>query len=149
MVNPRVIAFTFLCACSPANSETEQTETYPSGVVSRRIRLVNGVKEGMMTDYYPDGRVMAERMFHLDRQHGKTVIYYPSGALKEVQYYDLGKQCQGDTLWYENGSIQFSVQFRNNLKDGYMRKWNTEGKLIFEARYVNDTLAEVSGRMLE
>jgi hypothetical protein len=30
-----------------------------------------------------------------------------------------------------------------------MRKWNTEGKLIFEARYVNDTLAEVSGRMLE
>lgn len=102
-----------------------------------------------MTDYYPTGQRMAERLFHLDKQHGKTLVYYPSGALKEVQYYDQGLQCLGDTVWYENGSIQFSVQFKSNLKDGFMRKWNTDGKLIFEARYVNDSLAEVNGRMLE
>jgi hypothetical protein len=97
----------------------------------------------------PTGQRMAERLFHLDKQHGKTLVYYPSGALKEVQYYDQGLQCLGDTVWYENGSIQFSVHFKSNLKDGFMRKWNTDGKLIFEARYVIDSLAEVNGRMLE
>ena len=102
-----------------------------------------------MTDYYPTGQRMTERMFHLDKQHGKTIVYYPSGPVKEVQYYDTGLQCQGDTVWYENGTVQFSVQFSNNLKDGYMKKWNTEGKLIFEARYIKDSLAEVNGRMLE
>ena len=82
MVNLRILAFAFLCACSAGNTETEQTETYPSGIVSRRIRLVNGMKEGLMTDYYPTGQRMTERMFHLDKQHGKTIVYYPSGAVK-------------------------------------------------------------------
>ena len=91
---------------------------------------------------------MAERWFSDGLQSGRSVIYYPSGKLKEVQYYQLGQQTAGDTLWYENGQIQFAVTFSENKKNGYLRKWDTVGGLIFESKYQMDTLMEVNGRPL-
>lgn len=135
-------------ACNTAPKETERIERYESGVISRTIRLVDGKKQGIMKDFYPDGKLMAERMFENGLQSGRTVIYYPSGKIKEVQYYQDGLQTMGDTLWYEQGQIQFAVTFMENKKNGYLRKWDTDGTLIYESKYEMDTLVEVKGKPL-
>jgi hypothetical protein len=32
--------------------------------------------------------------------------------------------------------------------DGYLRKWNENDSIVYEARYANDTLVEVKGVVL-
>lgn len=149
----RVLFFTsiflllFAVACESSGPQNyERVERFETGAVSRRVQIVNGKKEGKMTDFYPDGKLMAERWFNNGVQDGRTVIYYPGGQVKEVQYYRQGQQHGGDTIWYETGRAQFTVMFDNNTKHGYLRKWSPSGQLVFESRYAHDTLIEVKGR---
>ncbi len=129
-----------------APTSYEQLDRFENGQVSRRSNIVNGKKEGKMTDYYNDGKLMAERFFVNGEQEGRTVIYYPGGNLKEVQYYAKGKKQGGDTLWYEDGKIQFVTTLKDDKKNGYLRKWDPSGKLVYEAKYELDTLVEVKGQ---
>lgn len=133
-------------ACNNSAPTTyERIERYENGQIARRSNLVNGKKEGKMTDYYNDGKLMAERNFVHGLQHGRTSIYYPNGALKEVQYFENGKKQGGDTLWYEDGKIQFATMLKDDKKNGYLRKWSPTGELVYEAKYALDTLIEVKG----
>jgi antitoxin component YwqK of YwqJK toxin-antitoxin module len=150
-INPLVsfsLLFFFSCNGEPANRVEERIERFDNGSISRTVSIVNGKKEGKMTDFYPDGKLMAERWFRQGKQEGRTVIFYPFGAIKEVQYFKDGAQQGGDTLWYESGKIQFTVFFNQNKKDGYLRKWSPEGTIIFESRYAMDTLMEVKGEAI-
>lgn len=143
------LAFGLQTACGPASPQTEErVERFETGAVSRRVNLVDGKREGKMTDYFPDGKLMAERWFKMGKQDGKTTVFYPGGAVKEVQYYQGGAQTGGDTIWYEDGRIQFAVQFKESKKNGYLRKWGPAGDLIFEAKYAMDTLVEVKGESI-
>ena len=101
-----------------------------------------------MTEYYIDGKIKAELLFENDLQVGKSVYYYPSGKILEVQYYEDGKINGGDTAFYENGKPQFLKTFTKGRLDGYIRKWNENDSIIYEARYANDTLVEVKGVVL-
>jgi uncharacterized protein len=142
-----IFSASLFSTCREAQKETplERVEYFETGVVSRRVTLVAGKKEGKMVDFYPDGRLMGERWFKNDRQIGRTVLYYPGGQVKEVQHYNEGLKQGGDTLWYEDGRLQFATTFDQGLKNGYLRKWSTDGSLVFEARYAHDTLIEVKG----
>lgn len=144
---------TCLLACqssAPAPADKEYIEYYGTGQVQRRYTVVNGKKEGKMTDYYTDGRIKGERWFENDLQIAKSVLYYQSGAVQEVQYYGQeGKRHGGDTVFYENGKPQFALQYEDGLKNGYLRKWSEIGTLIFEARYEKDSLVEVRGQLLK
>lgn len=137
----------FGCKQSTPHTE-ERVERFETGVVSRRVNMVDGKRDGKMTDYYPDGKLMAERWFKMGKQDGKTTVFYPGGSVKEVQYYQDGLQTGGDTIWYEDGRIQFAVSFKESKKNGYLRKWGTQGELVFEAKYAMDTLIEVKGESI-
>lgn len=139
------------CGQSPAVKDDirERFEKYGNGAVSRKYREINGKKEGKMVDYYPDGRLKAERWFEHDKQSGRTVLFYPEGQLMEVQYYQNGKKEGGDTLFYQTGQPQFALWYTAEQKNGYLRKWTAEGKIVFEARYEKDSLVEVKGVALK
>ncbi|MEO5907079.1 MAG: hypothetical protein ABIQ11_10155 [Saprospiraceae bacterium] len=142
-----VFVFAFL-ACKKGPESVEVVGNYATGEVSRRHTLVDGKKEGKMTDYYLDGSLKSERFFENDLQVGKSTFYYPSGKVQEVQYYDQGQKHGGDTIFYESGVPQFLVTFNHGLKDGYVRKWGEDGSLIYEAKYAMEKLVEVKGEPL-
>ena len=135
-----------MSGCKSEPDKTEVVQNYGTGEISRRYFLVDGKKEGLMTDYYPDGSLKGERWFRNDTQVNKTTLYYPGGEVKEVQYYLDGKIHGGDTVFYEDGSPQFVLNFDRGVKDGYVRKWGRDGSLIYEAKYSHDTLVEVKGQ---
>jgi antitoxin component YwqK of YwqJK toxin-antitoxin module len=127
-------------------SDTQEIkENYGTGETSRVFTRVNGKIEGKMTDYYPSGKIMGERFFENDKQIGKTTLYYEDGTIKEVQYYENGLKNGGDTVFYENGKPKFAVTLKDEKKNGYLRKWDEEGALIYEAKFQMDTLVEVGG----
>lgn len=123
----------------------EVKENYGTGETSRVLTRINGKIEGKMTDYYPSGKLMGERFFENDKQIGKTTLYYEGGNIKEVQYYENGLKNGGDTVFYENGKPKFAVTLKEEKKNGYLRKWDEEGGIIYEAKFEMDTLVEVGG----
>ncbi len=136
-------------ACeTPQPPNKERLEYFANGNIKSRVPLVNGKKEGKMTDYFQDGQIRAERWFKDDLQTGRTVFFFPGGRVQEVQYYSAGKREGGDTIWYENGQVQFTVQLKDDKKNGYLHKWSPDGIIVFEARYEMDTLIEVNGQKL-
>jgi len=92
---------------------------------------------------------MGERLFENDEQVGKTTFYYPSGSVKEVQYYDHGKMNGGDTVFYDGGKLQFLRTWKNGVLDGYLRKWDENGVMNYEAKYANNRLVEVKGQSVD
>jgi len=140
------ILLIFTISCKPASKEILQY--YTSGEVSRKHTEINGKKEGQMTEYYKDGSRMGERLFVNDEQVGKTIYYYPGGQLKEVVYFVHGKMNGGDTIFYDNGQTQFLRNWKDGKLDGYIRKWDVDGKVVYEAKYANDELVEVKGQSI-
>lgn len=135
--------FLFLiCSCGP--NKTEVIQNYGTGEISRKYHVIDGKKEGLMTDYYPDGSIKMERIFRNDTQVDRTVIYYKSGKIKEVQYYDKGIREGGDSTFYEDGRPEQVVEYNNGIKNGFVRKWSKDGVLVYEAKFERDSLLEVT-----
>jgi antitoxin component YwqK of YwqJK toxin-antitoxin module len=141
---------TLMTACNPEKDvKEEKIQRYQSGSIARRYYLVNGKKEGLMTDYFPDGRTRAKRLFTNNRQDGRTVLYYPEGQVKEVQYYSKGLREDTDSIWYQDGTLQFTCSFLNGKKHGYLRKWSPTGEIVFEAKYHQDSVTEIKGASIK
>ena len=106
---------------------------------------MNGLKEGIMTDYYNDGKLHSQRNFVKNIQCGKSIFYHDDGkTLKEVQYYDSnGKKILGDTIWYKNGAIEFYAAFKNDQKNGLLARFDSLGQVMYKATFLNDTLLKV------
>lgn len=140
----------FLTYCETDKSKpVEILQNYATGEPSRRYFEVNGKKEGTMTDYYPRGQIKATRLFKNDIQVGRTILYYKNGKIQESQYYSNGVKHGGDTIFHENGLPRLAIQFTEGKKNGYVRTWDMEGKLIFEAKYEMDSLKEVKGKAIQ
>lgn len=139
--------FLLIVACT-AKSDSDRKEFFENGQIKSQVPLVNGKRNGKMIDYYPDGKIRAERAFADDVQMGKTVFYYPDGQVQEVQYYHNGARVNGDSIWYPNRALQFAVTMQAGKKNGYLRKWDESGNMIYEAKYSMDTLIEVNGTPL-
>ena len=52
----------------------------------------------------------------------------------------------GDTIFYESGKIQYVSDFKDEKKNGYLRKWDEDGNVVYEAKFNMDTLIEVGGK---
>jgi Tol biopolymer transport system component len=137
----------FFFACQQNKKETPQKQYiyFENGAIRREFQVIDGKREGLMTDFYPDGKKKAERYLVHDIQVGKTTIFQENGVqIREVQYYDeKGNRIKGDTLWYTNGNIEFVAQFANDKKNGILSKFDTLGQLIYSADFQQDSLIKV------
>jgi antitoxin component YwqK of YwqJK toxin-antitoxin module len=138
--------FSFL-ACQENKKENLQKQYiyYGNGAIRRAFEVIDGKREGLMTDFYPDGKKKSECFLIQGIQVGKTTIYQKDGvSIREVQYYDdKGNRTKGDTLWYDNGTIEFIAQFANDKKNGVMSRFDTTGVLLYSAEFKDDSLINV------
>lgn len=134
-------------ACKNTSKDEGQKQYiyYDSGAVRREFFLVDGKREGLMTDFYPTGKKRAERIMLHDIQVGKTTMYHEDGiSVREIQYFDnQGNRIQGDTLWYTNGNIEFTADFAHDKKNGLMSRYDTTGVLLYRAQFKDDSLIQV------
>jgi antitoxin component YwqK of YwqJK toxin-antitoxin module len=137
------------CCTNTSSKVEERVDKYPSGITSRTYKLINGKKEGLMTDYYPKGQLLSKRLFKNDLQHGVSNHFYESGAKKEVQYFINGKREGGDTVWFESGKIRYIFNFKNDLREGPMKTFDENGKLVLEVIYEKDQPKTVNGEPLK
>lgn len=144
-----LFGFSLLSSCSADEragtvAPAEKIDYFENKAVKRRYFVVNGRKEGKMTEYHPNGQVRSERNFKNDQEDGRTAYYFPNGGIREVQYFVAGEKQRGDTIWYDTGEPQFTVDYKDSKKNGYFRKWSREGAIVIEAVYDQDTLVKVA-----
>lgn len=138
----------FMC-CKSSTREVEVVQYYPSGEVLRTHTEVNGLKEGKMTEFNKDGSLRYERYFEKDLQVGRSVYYLDGNTIKEVQHHVAGQKQGIDSLFYPDGSLQSTREYAQGKLNGYLRKWDAAGTLIYEARFSNDSLVEVKGELID
>lgn len=130
---------------------------HPNGQLAAESYVIDGVQEGLMKNYYPDGALMAEGYVKKGKPDGIIKQYYPSGKLLQLitlkegildgvskEYYEDGKirfeaiYQNGDGKgkeYYENGKIKSEITYKNGQRNGPMKSYDEEGKLISVQEY--------------
>jgi len=113
--------------------------------------------------YYKDGSLSSEGLLRNGKPDGYWKTYYPGGTLKSEgnrKYFQLdsiwtfyNKQAQitkqitykegirdGEELHYKNGVKYESIPYKKNIKEGKTYRYFPDGKIAFEANYVNNEL---------
>ena len=106
---------------------------YPDSSLRKKIPFQKNQKQGMGYEYASDGRVI-------------TLLEFEKGTLRrkqEVNRYDQQEQKQG--VWlelYSNDQVKQQGTYRNNLKHGYWKYYNSQGDLLRVEKWVRGELIE-------
>jgi antitoxin component YwqK of YwqJK toxin-antitoxin module len=114
---------------TPVSWKTSQVVMfYPSGKVSARISLKNGLYHGKFISYYPDGKTMRESEYMFDESTGVTREYYPDGQLLQVATY-LNDELNGPyTTYRPNGKMKLSGSYTANSEHGEWHVYDESGR---------------------
>jgi len=97
------------------DDDTEQNgllERYGyNGKITSRVRIHNGVKDGVEIGYDTKGRVIWKYTFINGRKHGQQYAYYP------------------------NGDVMISYNYSHGIKNGIARTYNVDGTINEQVFY--------------
>lgn len=126
-----------------------------SGIIKSKEFFVQDIKNGW-TELFNDRGILLAQIFYIEdkeenfaaefEEDGRIVniLEYRKGSLlkkNRVNRYDKQKQKTG--LWVETDSlyrIQKSIQYLNNMKNGFLKEYDSNGNLVKLEKYINDIL---------
>ena len=128
---------------------------YSSGKAAVEIPVREGYVDGMVRLNYPNGVAMLRNEYRSGHPHGLHLEYFSNGVVSLLKQYSNGKAIAATSQFFENGYIW--AQHRTNEKGvefsrgfyfngmtsetttipGWYRTWGSEGKLTYEALWVD------------
>jgi len=73
-------------------------DTYEDGIVSLEIKLKDGLKQGITTQYYESGSIKLETDYKDDLEDGIEKVYHESGFVVEISEYHRGNLVSKDSI---------------------------------------------------
>ncbi len=108
--------------------------------------LLSCRQEYKRTVYYPSGKVKSETIYASEkemelRQNYSAIYYYENGNIEAKKTVRNG-MLEGDAwMFYENGGVDEFHMYQHDTRHGIYKKYDTDGKQIFEALYLNGARA--------
>ncbi|HRZ77003.1 MAG TPA: hypothetical protein P5248_06520, partial [Bacteroidales bacterium] len=102
-------------------------------VLFRTVPFVNGLEEGLAREYNEEGRVIGLTEY----KRGYVV------RKENINHTDRNGLKQG--MWKEfhhNGLVKWEGTYANDLRNGYFKEYDTQGKLIAVKKYVQGIIQE-------
>lgn len=95
-----------------------------------QAQYVNGVRDGMVTNWYHSGMLQTVDSYIAGRLHGYCEWYYPNGIKRTHSLYSNGVEL-ASCSWYDSGSIksQYTYYATNGCMKSSM-EWNRNGVLV-------------------
>jgi len=112
---------------------------YKDGTLSSEGYLRNGKPDGYWKTYYQTGTLKSEgnrKYFQLD---SVWTFYNKQGLITKQISYKEGLR-DGDEIHYKNGFKFETIPYKKNIKEGKTYRYFPDGKIAFEANYVNNEL---------
>ncbi|MEQ9303235.1 MAG: hypothetical protein RJQ14_04910 [Marinoscillum sp.] len=121
-----LIALTsFFVSCDQINSVFGTTES-DSG------------DENVVKKYYDNGKLKSIYQINdLRQKHGQAKVYNSKGELKQSFQYENGEKIQA-TSHYPNGKPLMQIDYKNGVKDGFIRRYYEDGTMESETPYKED-----------
>jgi antitoxin component YwqK of YwqJK toxin-antitoxin module len=122
----------------------------------------NGVKQGI-SRIYQNGVLIKETPYDKNLENGlektytsariTTLTTYRKGLIthrENINRLDAQNQKQGAwKTFYSNNNINTEITYKNNLKNGYYKEYDTSGNLILLEKYENDTLVKDAPELVQ
>lgn len=102
-------------------------------VLYRTVPFVNGLEEGLAKDYAEDGQVI-------------MLTEYKRGYIvrrENINRFDRNGLKQGMwKIFHANGVVKLEGTYTNDLRNGYFKEYDQQGKLIAVSKYLQGILQE-------
>lgn len=90
--------------------------------------------DGILADFREEGSLVSELLYKEEKLMQKTV-YYQSGN-KQMLVSGNEEMMNGEyKTWYLNSQLNFSGNYKNNLKDGEFQQFDENGRLVKKGVY--------------
>lgn len=110
---------------------------YPSGEVLREENYLNGLADGMMTEFTEDGAVIAEGEFIEGQEEGQWI--YQTDGFREEGNYAFGLRQGVWKRFYPDETLQFEGEFIEENPNGIHKYFWDNGNLKEEQEYLMGT----------
>ncbi len=101
-----------------------------------RGKYIDGLKQGLWTEYYPSGIVKNEINYTNNRKKGYAKVYYENGNLKEEGIWDENKWTGQYKFYYENGNPYYAWNYNNDgQRTGRQQYFHENGKIKIEGQW--------------
>ncbi len=132
---------------------------YPSGNILREEHFVNGLADGLMTEFDDEGNIIAEGDYIEGMKEGNWILQYGDHREEGDYSYDLRsgywKYFNGDGnlifegeyidnnpngkhyYYWDNGKIKDEINYLLGLRNGDWKKYNLDGTLLLVISFDN------------
>ena len=111
---------------------------YPNNIISKIEYYSNGERDGISVQFDRRGKMTLLENYRNGMTHGQTIHYsqFNEAPLSECDY-AYGKRNGMFRQYYDNGKIQEESYFKDDLKNGFSKWFNKNGRLIAVYQYLN------------
>jgi len=111
---------------------------YPNNIISKIEYYSNGLRDGISVQFDRRGKMTLLENYRNGMTHGQTIHYsqFNETPLSECDY-AYGKRNGMFRQYYDNGKIQEESYFKDDLKNGFSKWFNKNGRLIAVYQYLN------------
>ena len=99
-----------------------------------------GKKNGLSRKFYPSGKVVEEIGFKNDKLEGPWIRYYENGNMRMKTQQVNDKRIGDFYSYFADGKVEIKGFYKDDIKDGTWKKYDTKGGLIKEMKFVNGKL---------
>lgn len=117
------------------------------GAVCEIQEYQEGRQEGEVRILGDQGELVSHYRLKDGAKHGEDIEYYPVNPLKPdklqpklVLNWSQGKMMGLVKTWYPNGAVESQREMSNNVKNGLLMAWYTDGNLMMMEEYDHDKL---------
>ena len=140
MKHSLIILFNLIFVSSIISQNDTTTKFYyKDGSLASEGYLRNGKPDGYWKTYYQSGTLKSEgnrKYFQLD---SLWIFYDKSGLINKEISYKNGIR-NGNEVHYKKGAKYESIPYVKNIREGKMYRYYSDGKISYEANYVNNEL---------
>jgi antitoxin component YwqK of YwqJK toxin-antitoxin module len=109
---------------------------YEHGPKQSEEHYKNGLKEGVSIEWDQTGKKLFEQHYENDTLHGLSTHFYPSQVRKVQGQYNRGMMDGQWIYWDDIGNVISSGEF--NMGTGVQKHWNANGDLIKTTPFKNN-----------
>ncbi len=110
---------------------------YPSGNILRQENFLNGLADGLMSEFTEDGNLIAEGEYIEGQEEGDW--FYISGGFREEGSYAFGLRQGVWKRFYPDGTLLFEGEFIEDNPNGTHKFYFENGKIKEESDYLMGT----------
>jgi antitoxin component YwqK of YwqJK toxin-antitoxin module len=112
--------------------------SYFDGSTNTNKFYKRGEIDSLYQNYYYGGQLSMQGSYKNGKREGQWKSYFVSGKLNYIEQYQDGELTGKKIYYFENGKPDTEIELDNGDREGWTKKFDEDGSLLYQVRYVKD-----------